>query len=72
MAPVGDNIFLLLLVTTGTTNNITAMKDPPNPPELNEVGLAAMSAGEGSSNCNCLSNFWVLQWVVHIVLGWGR
>lgn len=72
MAPVGDNISLLLLVTTGTTNNITAMKDPPNPPELKEVGLAAMSAGEGRSNCNCLPSFWVLQWVVHVALGLGR
>lgn len=46
VAPAGDNISFL---AAGTTNSIRAMKGPPNPPELKEVGLAATSAGEGSS-----------------------
>lgn len=52
VAPAGDNISFL---AAETTNSILAMKGPPNPPELKEVGLAATSAGEGSSNCGCLS-----------------
>lgn len=69
VAPAGDNISFL---AAETTNSILAMKGPPNPPELKEVGLAATSAGEGSSNCGCLPPFWTPQWVAHIVPGWGR